>query len=409
MVSNWPTSRLLLFRFLVVWIVLLTITIPFTYHIIPVTGNWFAGISEWIVRYSARIFVGTDPYERQLISDSTGMYVHVFNMLMIALVVSLAWTYFSGVRSHQRLQYWFIVYVRYFLALQLLIYGFSKVFKAQFYLPEPNILYTPMGQLYPDILYWSSMGVSRSYSIFLGFAEVVAALLLFFRRSTMAGAVCSLFIMINVLAINLAYDISVKLLSLFLLLLSLYLVSTEGRRIISFIGGKAVEGSQLWKPQWTGYSKLIVTIVKTIVILLIIYESLSLYINTNNFNDDKVRRPYLHGAWSVKMFIAGNDTLPPLLTDSVRWRRVFFHRQGYFIVQKMDDSMLDYEMQIDSVKRFIELRTDTGYDTLLFERPNDNTLFIQTKNTPAIKVVLEKLDWEKLPALQKEFNWRIDR
>jgi hypothetical protein len=406
---DWSTPKLILFRLFAVWVVLLTITIPFTYHFFPVTGNWFSGISEWMVRYSARIFVGTGPYAQQLISDSTGMYVHVFNMLMIALVVSLVWTYFySTVRSHQRMQYWFTVYVRYFLALQLLIYGFSKVFKAQFYLPEPNTLFTPLGQLYPDILYWSSMGVSRSYSMFLGIGEVLAALLLFFRRTTMIGAVCSVFIMINVLAINLAFDISVKILSLFLLLLSVYLLSTEGKRIILFTTGKTVEASRLWKPQWTGTTKLVVAVIKTIIIGLIVFESLSLYIRTSNFNDDKAPRPYLHGAWSVKTFIAGNDTLPPLLTDSIRWRRVFFHRQGYFIVQKMDDRMFDYEMRVDSAKKFIELRTDTGYDTLLIDHHTPATLSLQTIRIPVIKVILEKIDLEKLPAFQKEFSWRID-
>ncbi|HEX2628436.1 MAG TPA: hypothetical protein VHM26_05485 [Chitinophagaceae bacterium] len=407
---TWSTSRLLLFRFFVVWVVLLTITIPFHYHFLPSTGNWITGVSEWMVRYSARIFVGTAHYEQQLLSDSTGFYVHMFNMLMLALVASFAWTFFyPRIRTHRQLQYWFTVYVRYFLALLLLIYGFPKVFKAQFYLPEPNILYTPMGQLYPDILYWSSMGVSRSYSMFLGCAEVIAALLLFFRRTAMMGAIGALFILLNVLAINLAYDIAVKMLTTFLIILCIYLLLTEARRIILFTSGNAVTASALWKPLWTGKTKLIIGSIKIIVILALIYESVFPYVKSNNFNDDKAPRPYLHGAWSVKTFITGNDTLPPLLTDNTRWRRVFFHRQGYFIVQKMDDSMLDYKMKMDRVNKRIQITTDTGFDTLLFDHPNEHSLLIQTMHPPVIKVVLEKIDWEKLPALQKEFSWTLDR
>lgn len=406
----WSTPRLLLFRFFVVWVLLLTITIPFDYNSIRVNRNWFAGIYEWMVRYSARIFLGTDtPYEQRLISDSTGLYVHAFNMLLLSLVAALAWTYlFSRYRSHWQLQYWFTAYTRYFLALQLLIYGFAKIFKAQFYLPEPNILYTPLGQLYPDILYWSSMGVSRSYSMFLGIVEVIAALLLFFRRTTIAGALAALMIMLNVTAINMAYDISVKFLSLLLLLLSIYLLAAEAKRIFLFMSGQAVAASQQWQPHWKGKNNFRVWIIKRTIITLLILESMSLYLYTRNFNDDKRARPYLHGAWEVKTFIAGTDTLPPLLTDSIRWKRVFVHRQGYFIIQKMDDQMMDYEMNIDKVNQQIYLQSDAGRDTLLFDDPGNGKLYLQTTRDPSIKVTLEKIDWQQLPALKKEFNWRID-
>jgi hypothetical protein len=394
------------------WVVLFSLTVPFEYNFLPWPGdwNWVKNCCEWMVRYSARIFISQEtPYEASVISDSTGMYVHAFNILLLALVITLAWTFFfSQIRSHRKLHYWFTVYVRYFLSLQLLIYGFSKVFKAQFYLPEPNILYTPVGQLYPDILYWSSMGVSRSYSMFLGIVEVIAALLLLFRRTTIVGALAALLVMINVTAINMAYDISVKFVSLFLLLLSIYLLAREAKRIIPFISGKAVAASTQWQPQWKGNSRMVAGIVRAVIRALLIYESLSLYLHANNFNDDKMPRPYLHGAWEVKTFVAGNDTLPPLLTDSIRWRRVFVHRQGYFIIQKMDDQMMDYEMEINRASQQIYLQSDTGRDTLSFNDAGNGKLYIQTTREPSIKITLEKIDWQKLPALKKEFNWRID-
>ena len=53
--------------------------------------------------------------------------------------------------TEARLWYGLHTGVAWFLALQLLQYGFDKVFKHQFYLPEPNTLYTPLGLLPPDL------------------------------------------------------------------------------------------------------------------------------------------------------------------------------------------------------------------------------------------------------------------
>src|SRR5205085_9499653 len=110
----------------------------------------------------------------------------------------------------------------YYLCLQLLKYGVDKIFKNQFYLPEPNTLFTPAGMLDKDILYWSTMGTSYGYNIFLGSLEIAAALFILIKRTRLIGLLLSLGILINVTEVNFGFDISVKLFSLFLLFFNLY-------------------------------------------------------------------------------------------------------------------------------------------------------------------------------------------
>jgi hypothetical protein len=90
-------------------------------------------------------------------------------------------------------------------------------------LPEPNLLFTPLGQLDKDILYWSTMGSSYGYNLFLGCTELLTGVLLFFRKTRAIGALAAVFICANIVAVNFSFDISVKLLSSFLLLLSLFI------------------------------------------------------------------------------------------------------------------------------------------------------------------------------------------
>ena len=113
--------------------------------------------------------------------------------------------------------YWTHVLVSNMLAFFLLRYGFDKLFKHQFYLPEPNTLYTPVGLLSKDILFWTSMGTSHSYNVFMGLIEIIPAFLLFFKRTRMLGGLISFAVLLNVLMINIGFDITVKILSSFLL------------------------------------------------------------------------------------------------------------------------------------------------------------------------------------------------
>jgi hypothetical protein len=412
--APWSWSRLFFFRSFLLFVVLLILSFSFGYYLLPEPANLLDGPFESLARFTSQLFFPhRDTNAAGLISDSLLFYINAFNILIISLLLALAWGFaFKRIRSHDQLLYLFTAGVRYYLALQLFIYGFSKVFKAQFYLPEPNILYTKLGEVPKDLLYWSTMGVSRGYSIFLGVSEVIAASLLLFRRTTLAGAFISTFILINVAAINFAYDISVKLLSCFLLLLSLFLLSLHGKRILQFFAGKPTGPQTNYSPAIrTDNMRWVYRPLKTLLIAIILLESLWIYISTRHFNDDMIPRPLLHGAYQVDAFILNGDTLPPLLTDSIRWKRVFFHRQGYFITEKMNDEMIDYTMKYDTSRQDIYI---TSYGaatpiTLSWQQPDSNTLLLEgSTGTNKLKLLLHPLNWQQLPILKKEFNWTVD-
>jgi hypothetical protein len=413
--ASWSWSRLFFFRSFLLFVVLFILSFSFGYYLLPEPGNLLYRPFESLARFiSHLLFPHRDTGTAGLISDSWLFYINAFNILMISLILALAWGFvFKKIRSHNQLLYLLTAGVRYYLALQLFIYGFSKVFKAQFYLPEPNILYTKLGEVPKDLLYWSTMGVSRSYSIFLGVSEVIAASLLLFRRTSLAGAFISSFILVNVAAVNFAYDISVKLLSCFLLLLSLFLLSLHGKRILQFFAGKPTGPQRNYGHILsTASTPWIYPILKTLLIAIILLESLWIYISTRHFNDDIVPRPLLHGAYHVDAFILNGDTLAPLLTDTVRWKRIFFHRQGYFITEKMNDEMIDYAVRYDDNKQNIYIiPNDAGTAiTLSWQQPDSNTLLLEGSTGPnKLKLLLHPLNWQQLPVLKKEFNWTVDQ
>ncbi|MEP6701310.1 MAG: hypothetical protein ABJA85_08335, partial [Bacteroidota bacterium] len=186
----WTTTRKLLFRFLFVYILLFILTLSFPHPYIPDLPSLIAPFFEQIVQWAGdKIFKIKHPYTSQLISDSTGLYIHLLLLFVYSFVITIVWTIIDKrKKSYSILSYWFRVFVSYYLAYYLLSYGLNKLFKWQFYLPEPNTLFTTLGNTYRDLLYWSTMGTSHSYNIFLGSLEIIAAVMLLFRKTRLGGS-----------------------------------------------------------------------------------------------------------------------------------------------------------------------------------------------------------------------------
>lgn len=409
---NWPVVQRIGFRFVALFALLFMLTLPFPHHFLPDMGELLRPIFEALASWTGRnVFGRGEGFFSPLLSDTTGLYIHLFNLSIFSMVFTGIWSVVDRNRKdYRRALYWLIVIASYYLAFQLLDYGFNKVFKWQFYLPEPNTLFTTVGETPRDLLYWSTMGASRPYTMFAGIVEVVAALLLLFRRTRTFGAVVACGVMLNVVAINFGFDISVKVHSTFLLSLSLLILVPEFPRLVNFFFrldrlDRGHHSSPAPPPS------PLRTILQALVISLILFDTLSPYVLSGNFNDDVAPRLPLHGAYEVVEFKKNAEIIPPLTTVEGRWRRLFVHRRGYMIVQGMDDKMKDYALQVDvGAKRFLLNDPRSGENsTLDYEAIDQGNMIVRGRvSGDSIEVKLRKIDLRSLPLLQSEFHWSID-
>jgi hypothetical protein len=298
------------------------------------------------------------------------------------------------------------VFLTYYLALILLKYGFDKIFKAQFYLPEPNLLYTPMGYLDKDILYWSTLGLSSSYSIFGGLMEVIPALMLLHRKTRTLALIIIVGVLLHVVSINFSFDISVKLFSVFLLMVSVTLLAPNLKNLIRFFVLQQTTSLKQEEEIVTFKKSVVKLSIKLAVITLLMFESLYPYITSGVYNDDNAPRPFLHGAYEVTQI-----TLPDLSVDTPKIKRVFIHRRNYFILQYEDESMEDFQLIIDPLKQEFKL---TDYDekehilTYTYITQKKELILYLSPETGGRTVYLKALDWQNLPALQPLFHWTVD-
>ncbi len=357
-----------------------------------------------------KLFTGTHNNSRDMSSDSASMYILVFVLLILGIVLSLVLSMFeTWKRNRDKVIVVFRKVIVYYLALQLLKYGFDKVFKGQFYMPEPNILYTPFGQMDKDILFWSTMGTSYIYCVLTGLAEVLAAICLLFRRSRVVGLLLSVMLLLHVMAINAGFDISVKLFTLLLLFMSLLLLSPQFGRLYRFLVGQETE--VLRREDYTFpivYHAFVRISLKSFIIGLFFLEALYPVFRSGQLNDDKAQRPFMHGAYEV--FEVSNGTVPVELCRSPV-RRIFIHRNGYMIFQGTDDKMEDYKLQVDVLNgRFIlqNYRLERKVMTYSWD-PRMGMLVVRTSAKDGnLTMKARALKWKNLPALQDKFHWTVD-
>jgi hypothetical protein len=392
----------------------LVLTFPYHRPYLPDLGLLLSPMAVTLADWAAIHLWGISyEYLPEIANDGLLLYVHLGNAAGLAVLGTGIWSWFDRKRlAYPQGHYLLRVLIRYFLSSVMLTYGLVKVFKFQFYLPEPVTLYTDLGEVPRDLLFWSTMGTSRSYSIFSGSLEVLAALLLLGRRTTLMGALFGLGIMANVLAINLSFDISVKVFSMFLCVLFAVLIAPSGLRLWDFLLGRPSQATKLWEPQWQpGWRRIARLVAKTFVVSFVIFDALAPYVSTGNFNDDVAPRPPFHGAYNVTEFVRNGDTLVPDLRMESRWRRVFVHRKGFFDIQTMDDKIHDYVLEWDTAGkqiRFLDPAT-LAFGDFEYVTRSDSTLQLSgLMNADTLTVQLKMMDWRKLPLLRGEFHWTSD-
>lgn len=138
--------------------------------------------------------------------------------------------------------------VRYGVALFLLLYGFAKINGSQFTILDSE-LDKPAGMVSGFWLTWYYFGFSPFYGNFLALVEIVGALLLTFRRTTLLGACMLAAVMGNIVMIDICYgvDASGTLAAIVLFGATLYLLAPHAKELIAFFlpktegaaGGKA--------------------------------------------------------------------------------------------------------------------------------------------------------------------------
>jgi hypothetical protein len=376
------------------FLILCVLFVPFTFTIFP--------YQQAITEFLFDKLLNNAPIS----SDSKGMYMLVLSLFIIAVIITAVLVVVKTNRvTLQKIKHVCYTICIYYLVVIFIKYGFDKAFKTQFYQPEPNTLYTKLGNLDKDILYWITIGSSYLYNIVTGSVEIIGAILLLIKRTRALGIVLLLVVLSQIVLINFAFDISVKLFSMLLLCMAIYVALPYLCSWFRVLIGNKVNGVgkvckvENDKPTYKLF-------LKTLVIGLLFLEGLYPYIKSKSFNDDTDARPYLHGAYEVSQVVSNNDTLQ---TFNYPFTRFFVHRNGYIIFEDNYEQMQDFKLQTNSITKQLLLTDYNGKHTSINYKAADSliTLSYQLNNRP-YEVTAKAINYKKMALLKDGFSWTVD-
>ncbi|MES2809566.1 MAG: hypothetical protein V4619_13125 [Bacteroidota bacterium] len=250
--------------------------------------------------------------------------------LLIGLIGALIWTLIDRrTKAYPILYYWIRVVVRYRAGIGIIGFGFTKLFPTQMPYPSLGLLNSNFGDFTAQKIYWLSVGIVPWYQVFGGVVELLAGVLLFFRKTTLLGAILLAGALGDITYVNYAYDGGVHVYAFYFVLLSLFLIADDVPALYNLLirEQKTVPLKiypDLSKPFWK-YTRFGLK-----AITIFIFFGVLTYTEIINFKYDPYKQPAtagvkkLRGNYHVTQFKLNGQEIPYNPLDTARWQEATF-------------------------------------------------------------------------------------
>ncbi len=426
---HWDANRILALKFVSLFFVLLIIPLDYKFYIYLFSGSWLDFHITDLVRIVSYLpaFFHEINSEGHLAVD--GFYSWGLTVILAAAGVflwnALEKTQLPALRDYDRVYYWIRVLIRYKLAFILIAFGSIKAFPLQFPFPSLSNLHTNYGDFLPWKIWAHTVGVAPNYEAFLGVAELLAGVLLLWRRTVTFGAALTMGILTNVVYSSFSFQMGNQVLSTFVFLSALFLFAHDGFRLYVLLFRQQPTVAETYDPKLPIQVSILSKGLTAVLILVVFLSALFNYKHDPYLIPKTAGLKNSFGFYNVRQFIFNNDTIPYSRTDSVRWQNVVFEQWATISIKtarpvKVDPKLyltseltdIDrvyesagvgdrryYKYVIDSAASSLELlNKNVNYRgesyRLKFSRPDENTIILKgvSNKNDSITAVLEKID-----------------
>ena len=313
--------------------------------------------------------------------------------------------------------YWLRTLTRYYLATFALSYGIIKLFALQMLFPTLSQLATPLGDLLPMRLSWLFIGYSTPYEVFSGVMETAAGLLLLNRQTVTLGLFNATGAFINVVMINLAYDVPVKLFAMHLLFCSVFLLAWDAPRLTGLLVFNRPAGATgLYEPYFTNrWPRLVAKAAMVVLILVLPFMETSGRYQVQQRQGPSV--PFRAGVYDVTRYVRNGETIPALVSDSVRWKDVIFDNAGQGSVNTTDPVFWQryrrgyFRYRADTVTHTVSVwKTSPALDsiflfTMRYDLPDSTHIRLWTRvRNDSVRVELART-LRHFQLAERQFHW----
>jgi uncharacterized membrane protein YphA (DoxX/SURF4 family) len=421
--SRWSLGRRVAFRFVCCYFLLymapdppgrldLIDTIPGGSFIANAYGGLWHKLVPWVAIHIFHLSGKVTTYFVTGSGDTTKDYIENLLFVVIAATAAVVWSVLDRKRSNYRtIDAWLRLAVRYTLAFTMFTYGFAKVFPLQFRFPGFQKLTEMYGDFSPMGVLWNFMGASTAYTIFGGICETLGGALLLFRRTATLGALVSFGVLLNVAMLNFCYDVPVKLYSVNLLLMAVFLAAPHCRRLLNLLVlNRAAEPADLTAPQVRRrFLRIGAVVFQVLFVGYFLYSEISGGRSAYKESYITQKRPPLYGLYDVETFTRNGQEILPLTTEATRWKRVSIQYPTSFAIRLMDDSPKGYTAAYNEAQHTVVLSTGaekSDKSTLEYSQPDaDHVVLAGKLGAGTLSMRLRKVDPNKFLLVNRGFHW----
>ena len=417
--AAWTPVTRIVFRFAVVYLGLFCVVTQISGSMLPNLSFYYRGLGRLPPMRDLTLWIAQHVFGEPIRPEDIGgageplfFWVQALWILVVSALATTIWSILDRRRTeYVTLHGWFRLFVRFALAAALFEYGMTKVIPTQFPAPSLTTLVTPAGDLSLSALLWTAVGAAPAYQILTGCVEVLAGILLIVPATTRLGAVIGAAALVQVFLMNMAFDIGLKLVSFHLIVLALFLLAPDARRLGTAVLTNDATGA-VREPSLTrtkrGARYALAAQLAAGAYLLAMYA----YINVGFWRVEGGGAPKspLYGIWNVEALSINGERRPPQFNEyDRRWRRVIFDTPDAIIFQRTDDSFARYGASIDVSAGTFVLRkgaSRTWRADFRYERLADNRLVVDgSMDGRAIVLQLERVELDTLRLLNSSFRW----
>ncbi|GAB5527026.1 MAG: hypothetical protein Roseis2KO_48980 [Roseivirga sp.] len=378
--ARWTPLKSFLLRFSFLYWVFYIFPYGFEYL------NWLTpdDISPWtgITQWFGESFLGWTFNPDRLAKGFDSKYDFARFMLCgaLSLILATVWSFIDALKRWQynaRLNSLLRTILRYHVGFTLFLYGIAKVYLYQFGYMGLDRMDGEVGNNSPMGFLWLFMSYSPTYNIGTGLIEMVGGVLLLFRRSTLLGAIVCFVAMANVVLIDIAYDVTVKMFAIHLMLMVMVLLLDDAKRLLYVLvlnkATKASKEPSLINPKYRipGY------VLKTLLIGYILIATLQFSGEIRSGRIANQEQAVLHSKYVVDQFIINSDTLAPLRGDTTRWDQLMVgssYSPTRMTVKDMAGGVKAYIYEADTIRKsfiFYSRRDSTDRYEMRYIQPSE--------------------------------------
>ncbi|MEO8173584.1 MAG: hypothetical protein ABI581_10895 [Sediminibacterium sp.] len=423
--ASWPLWQKIAFRFFFIYLLLNITPLVWLYElpIFKTIAIYYKKTDSWIVELCNRLFFH---YPQTTIvnngsGDTSVAWEQMYTYLLLAVSGALVWSVIDRKRrSYSRANYWLRTFVRYFIILNCFIYGINKLYALQMPFPNQSQLATPLGDFLPMRFSWLFIGYSNTYEMFSGAMEVLAGLLLLNRRTVTLGLFTATAVFINVMILNLCYDIPVKLYSIHIVVCCLYLLTNDCKRLIDFfVLNKAVVANHIHEnhlpKKWMRITRIVLKLAFIGVFFINSFFKLNDTYQARKLQNSTETKPIRSGIYDVISYAVNKDTIAPLVTDTIRWRDVIIEKGDFGSVGSTDTAFRQryrrgyFNITVDSATQTLAFRKSAAAKATItnfhYSFPDSNTVKLWgSKGKDSLYVLLRRSN-RHFQLTEKQFHW----